>query len=118
LPAGGVTGGVDGNTVIFGVVSAEAVQASFTGTVAADGLFIEGSYTVHEGTCAVDAGVWQVVKVAGACDANGDGAVDSQDARDLLRYLFGAQTSLPGYGDCNKDGVVNFKDVIAILQSR
>lgn len=118
LPAGTVSGAVDGDTVVFGVVSAEAVQANFTGTVVEGGLSIQGSYNVHNETCAAEVGTWHVVKIAEPCDANGDGTVDRRDAGDLLRFLLGGQASLLGYADCNKDGVLNFKDVIAILQSR
>jgi hypothetical protein len=118
LPAGTVSGSVDGDTVVFGIVSAEAVQANFTGTVVDGGLSMQGSYDVHDAACAVDVGTWQVVKVAEPCDANGDGTIDRRDAGDVLRFLLGRQLSLAGYADCNKDGTLNFRDVMAILQSR
>jgi hypothetical protein len=51
-------------------------------------------------------GLWRVVKIAEPCDANDDGTVDRRDASDLLRPLWKA--SLPGYADCNKDGMLNF----------
>jgi phospholipase/lecithinase/hemolysin len=55
--------------------------------------------------------------VVPACDANGDGTVDLRDARDLLGVLFkgGGPDSLPGNPDCNEDGEVNFRDVMAIV---
>jgi hypothetical protein len=118
LPAGTVSGSVDGNTVVFGAVFAETVQANFMGTIVEGGLAIEGNYEVSNKTCAVDIGTWRVVKIAEPCDANGDGTVDGQDAIDLLRYLLKGGPSLSGYADCHKDGVLNLRDVIAIIQSR
>ena len=117
LPTGAVSGAINGDTVVFGIVSAEVVQANFVGAVVEGGLAIQGSFDVNDEACAVGAGTWRVVKVAEPCDANGDGTVDRRDASDLLRFLLGGEASLPGFADCNKDGVLNFRDVIAILQN-
>ena len=78
------------NTVVFGIVSAEVVQANFVGTIVKGGLAILGSFDVNDEACAVSARSWHIVKVAEPCDANGDGTVDHQDASDLLGFLLGA----------------------------
>jgi hypothetical protein len=74
--------------------------------------------SISDETCTVDVGTWRVVKIAEPCDANGDGTVDRQDAIDLLRFLLSGGISLSGYADCHKDGVLNFRDTIVIIQSR
>jgi hypothetical protein len=74
--------------------------------------------SISDESCAVDVGTWRVVKIAGSCDVNGDGTVNRRDASNLLRFLLGGEASLSGYADCHKDGVLNFRDVIAIIQSR
>jgi hypothetical protein len=118
LPTRVVSGAIDGNTVVFGIVSAEVVQANFVGTVVEGGLAIQGSFDLNDEACAVSARSWHIVKVAEPCDANGDGTVDHQDASDLLGFLLRRGPWLSGYADCNKDSVLNFRDVIAIIQSQ
>lgn len=56
------------------------------------------------------------LKAPMACDANGDGSVNFQDALAVLRFLLKG-VPLPGNGDCNNDGQVNFRDVIAIIKA-
>ncbi|MGH8071312.1 MAG: hypothetical protein ACRERE_40005 [Candidatus Entotheonellia bacterium] len=118
LSTGAVSGSVDGDTVVFGVVFASDVQANFVGTVVEEGLAIEGSYDVSDGACAGDVGTWRVMKTAEPCDANGDGAIDRRDARDLLAFLLRGGNPLSGYADCNKDGVLNLGDVLAIFKAK
>jgi len=72
---------------------------------------------ISDETCTVDVGTWRVVKIAESCDVNGDGTVDRRDASDLLRFLLGGEASLSGYADCHKDGMLNLRDVIAIIPS-
>jgi hypothetical protein len=117
LSGGTVSGSVNGATVVFGVVSADAVQAEFMGSVVEGGLAMEGSYKVIAGKCMGDIGTWNIVKIIEPCDANGDGKVDRQDARDLLNFLLGGGGALSGNADCHQDGVLNFRDVIAILKA-
>jgi hypothetical protein len=74
--------------------------------------------SISDETCTVDVGTWRVVEIAGSCDVNGEGDGDRRDASDLLRFLLGGEASLSGYADCHKDGVLNFRDVIAIVQIR
>jgi hypothetical protein len=64
-----------------------------------------------------DTGTWNLVKIIEPCDANGDGKVDRQDARDLLNFLLGGGGALSGDADCHQDGVLNFRDVIAIFKA-
>jgi hypothetical protein len=116
LPGGTVSGSINGTAVVFGVVLADAVQAEFMGTVVEGGLAIEGSYEVISGKCMGETGTWNIVKIIESCDANGDGKVDRQDARDLLNFLLGGG-AWSGDADCNQDGVLNFRDVIAILKA-
>jgi Dockerin type I domain len=113
-----VLGSVDGDSVVFGAVFSDAAQAQFEGTIVEDGLTIEGSYGVSDGQCAGDSGTWRVVKIIEPGDANSDGTIDDRDARHLFRLLLGGRPTLLGNADCNKDGVVNFRDVIAIFKSR
>jgi hypothetical protein len=73
---------------------------------------------ISDATCTVNGGTWRVVKIAESRDVSGDGTVDHRDAGDPLRFLLEGETSLSGYADCPKDSVLNFRDVIAIIQSR
>src|ERR1700752_3840131 len=118
LSAGTVSGAVEDDTVIFGAVFADAAQAKFEGTVIDGGMAIEGVYDVTTGKCKEDGGTWRIAKIVDPCDANGDGTIDRQDTRDLLKFLLGAGPALSGNTDCNQDGVVNFSDVIAIFKSQ
>jgi hypothetical protein len=113
-----VFGAVDGDGVVFGAVFANAAQARFGGIVVESDLAIEGSYGVSDGQCAGDGGTWCAVKIVEPGDANDDGTINDRDARDLFRLPLGGRPALSGHADCNKDGLVNFKDVIAIVKSR
>jgi hypothetical protein len=101
--------------VVFGAVFAGDVEVHFEGTVREGGMTMEGTYEVSGGTCAGDTGTWRLAKIAIPCDANGDGMISGRDAFTLFRFLRRGGDPLPGYPDCNKDGLLNFRDVIAIL---
>jgi hypothetical protein len=58
-----------------------------------------------------------VTKVSLLCDINNDSAIDRQDAIDLAEFLL-AGVGLPSEADCNQDGRVDWRDVLAILKSR
>jgi hypothetical protein len=58
-----------------------------------------------------------VPAIAQPCDANGDGTINRQDARDLFRFLRRGGEPLLGNPDCNGDGAINSQDVRAILQA-
>jgi hypothetical protein len=113
---GAVSGEVNENIVVFGAVFANEAQASFDGTVLAGGMTIEGVYNVIVGKCLGDQGSWRLDKIVDPCDANGDGTIDRQDACDLLRFLLGVAPALSGNADCDQDGAVDFRDVIAIFK--
>jgi hypothetical protein len=111
-----VLGSVDGDGVVFGAVFAGAAQARFGSIIVEGDLAIEGSYGVSDRKCAGDGGTWRVVKIIEPGDANGDGTINDRDARDLFRLLLGGGHALLGNANCNKDGVMNFRDVIAIFK--
>jgi hypothetical protein len=117
--AGGtVSGTVSGATVIFGAVAAgDEEQTNFVGTMSGDGKTMSGTYEVTSGPCGRDIGLWSVIKVSLLCDVNNDSAIDRQDAIDLAQFLL-AGVGLPSEADCNQDGQVNWRDVLAILKSR
>lgn len=116
--AGGtVSGTVSGATVIFGGVAAGEEQTNFAGSVSEDGKTMAGTYEVISGPCGGDIGLWSLTKVSLLCDVNNDSAIDRQDAIDLARYLL-AGAGVPGEADCNQDGRVDWRDVLAILKSR
>jgi hypothetical protein len=117
LMGGAVSGTVDGDTVVFGVVFAGDAQANFVGTVLDDGATLEGTYEVSGGTCAEDSGTWRVAKVALPCDVDADGIITLADALALIGFLRHGGESLPGYPDCNNDRVLDIRDVIAILRT-
>ena len=48
------------------------------------------------------------------CDANADGMVTRQDAQLVFKWIFFGKL-LPGNGDCNQDGEVNWQDMSAII---
>lgn len=53
------------------------------------------------------------VRVPEPCDADGDGAITAQDATAVRQYL-ATGTPLAGDGDCNADGTIDRRDVLAI----
>jgi hypothetical protein len=114
---GTVSGAVTGDTVVFGAVATGEEQTSFVGTVSGDGKTMSGTYEVTSGPCGGDVGIWSVTEVSLLCDVNNDSAIDRQDAIDLAQFLL-AGVGLPSEADCNQDGQVNWRDVLAILKSR
>jgi hypothetical protein len=110
-----VTGTISDDTVVFVAVFSEVEQTNFSGTISTDGHTIEGTYDVISGPCVGDVGIWQVTKTVVPCDADRNGNVDFQDAVAVFRFLIQG-IPLPGDGDCNDDGVVNFSDVIVIVR--
>jgi hypothetical protein len=116
--AGGtVSGTVSGATVIFGAVAADEEQTNFAGSVSEDGKTMSGTYEVISGPCGGDTGLWSVTKASLLCDVNNDSAIDRQDAIDLARFLLEGG-GVPSEADCNQDGRVTWRDVLAILKSR
>jgi hypothetical protein len=114
---GTVSGTVSGATVIFGAVAAGEEQTNFAGNVSEDGKTMSGTYEVTSGPCGGDIGIWSVAKASLLCDVNNDSVIDRQDATDLARSLL-AGVGFAGEADCNQDGQVNWRDVLAILKSR
>jgi hypothetical protein len=116
--AGGtVSGAVSGATVIFGAVATGEERTNFAGSVSEDGKTMAGTYEVISGPCGGDIGLWSVTKVSLLCDVNNDSAIDRQDAIDLAQFLL-AGVGVPSEADCNQDGRVNWRDVLAVLKSR
>jgi hypothetical protein len=114
---GEVSRNVSGDAVVFGAIFASDMQ-NFVGTVAAEGLDLEGSYDVSGRACMDAIGKWRVIKTAEPCDAPGHGTIDRQDMLDLLGFLLRGGDPLSADADCNRDGVPNFWDVLAILKAR
>jgi hypothetical protein len=114
---GTVSGTVSGATVIFGAVATSEEQTNFAGSVSEDGKTMSGTYEVISGPCGGDIGLWSVTKVSLLCDITNDSAIDRQDAIDLARFL-PAGVGVASETDCNQDGRVNWRDVLAILKSR
>jgi hypothetical protein len=50
------------------------------------------------------------------CDADGNGIINLDDALAVIKLLR-TEEPLHGNGDCHQDGMVNFRDVLAILQA-
>jgi hypothetical protein len=108
---------VSGVTVIFGAVATGQEQTNFAGSISEDGKTLSGTYEVLSGPCGGDIGFWNVTKMSLLCDVNNDSAIDRQDAIDLAQFLV-AGVGVPSEADCNQDGRVNWRDVLAILKSR
>jgi hypothetical protein len=58
------------------------------------------------------------MKTAEPCDANGNGAIDRRGARGLLGFPLRGGAPLLDYANGEKDGKLNFGDVIAVFQAQ